>query len=367
MLSHLNCTRCELCESADAILGNDRVVRGLLLIQLFFVPLAILITALKILSIVLAKGLHIHQRLLLIAFASAVLVANIGAFLSCIYQLYTGHFIEEDDRCDWQIFRAESSLGLKYVYIIGLLGMALGPIILVTERIVACVRLENYRRNYALLAGVLAIYILLSTGWLFLDLTSSEQIFPYAAVELYAGQLCLDAVEFLFGTNALATFLVLFLWVFNNSRMLNTPTRALAEAKNASKALLPTALIVLLITFSSLLVLKNCLPLYDDETYIDRKVLHDVEAYAAWAEFQVTILPIGTCLLWALFLYIFEPVSQSFCRITGFSMCLGADHSRLNTSNFTADPSNLSFSFDASSNSSKMHIESLSTSRSNSS
>lgn len=75
---YMNCTRCELCGTADVIYGSN-FMECSILFRLLTAPLATMGMGLLSGAIVKTKGIHVNTKIILMALCISAIVCNTGA------------------------------------------------------------------------------------------------------------------------------------------------------------------------------------------------------------------------------------------------------------------------------------------------
>lgn len=76
---YMNCTRCELCGTADVIYGSTFMEYSILL-RLLTAPLATMGMGLLSATIVKTKGIHINTKVILLVLCISAIICNTGMF-----------------------------------------------------------------------------------------------------------------------------------------------------------------------------------------------------------------------------------------------------------------------------------------------
>ncbi|CAI4224052.1 unnamed protein product [Auanema sp. JU1783] len=321
----INCTRCELCGSAASIYAPGSFIHFTLLLRVIVEPVCILGISLLSIAIVYTKLLHVNARLLLLGITISMIICNIGVLIEALYTIVVSFVIPEDARCDFQVFTPTACYRLRAVYVIGGMGLAVSTILLAIERAVATILFKSYEKIAHAWFGVVLICIQAASGILIYFSLEMPRTLPYCSFELNNGPDTMMTGHFLEGINIAALFVFGILWLINRCRtktLVDSQLRVLStryqlkENISTTRLMIPIMIIFLIMTTSAEIVYKLSLPMITMETVITSNVLRQIEDYAPYSEFQITLMPILTIMMIVLLPMFSVHIKRSFFRLT---------------------------------------------------
>ncbi|CAP34112.2 Protein CBG16352 [Caenorhabditis briggsae] len=314
---YMNCTRCELCGTADVIYGSTFMEYSILF-RLLTAPLATMGMGMLSATIVKTKGIHINTKVILLVLCISAIICNTGILVDCLYKFFISNVMPNYMQCDFQVFNPQYGIVIRHIEILGAMCLSTSSIALAVERTVATIFYRNYSSKPTL-GSILAVIQILVSFLPIWNVHTPKQMYPYSPPELHAYKLYHSMNMWQTILNVIAFFIFIILWIINYTR----------------KA--PIILVLCLMVFASELVSSKLLEIelehvlftdshplhtiYNEDTVVTHQVLSEVIEYSFYPELQLTLIPIMFIALILVLITISKKLRDNFLLVSNLSIC----------------------------------------------
>ncbi|KAF1746732.1 hypothetical protein GCK72_023189 [Caenorhabditis remanei] len=325
---YMNCTRCELCGTADVIYGSPFMEYSILF-RLLTAPLATMGMGLLSATIVKTKGIHINTKVILLVLCISTIVCNTGITVDCLYKFFISNVMPNYMQCDFQVFSPQYGLVIRHIEILGTTYLSTSAIALAIERTVATIFYRNYSSKPTLGSILVVVQILISFIPLW-NIRLPKQMYPYSPPELHDYKLYHFISMWQTLVNVLAFFIFMILWIINyyrkkiigNSHLQVVLARYnLHENMSTTRLMAPIIVVIAMIVFAAELSLLLVTPQYDRNTVVTHQVLDEVIEYSFYPELQLTLIPILFIALILILVIVSKKIRENFLLVSNLSIC----------------------------------------------
>uniref|UniRef100_A0A1I7TZE7 G_PROTEIN_RECEP_F1_2 domain-containing protein n=1 Tax=Caenorhabditis tropicalis TaxID=1561998 RepID=A0A1I7TZE7_9PELO len=285
---YMNCTRCELCATADVIYGTPFMEYSILL-RLLTAPLATMGMGLLSATIVKTKGIHINTKVILFVLCISAITCNTGITIDCLYKFFISNVMPDYMQCDFQVFNPQYGLVIRHIEMLGSMCLSTSSIALAVERTVATIFYRNYPSKPTL--GSILVVVQIHDYKFYHFITTWQALL-----------------------NVLAISVFIILWIINYYRMKiieNSHLQVVLARYNLHENMSTTCLMIILL-FT---------PQYDEDTVVTHKVLDEVIEYSFYPELQLTLIPIFFIALILVLITQSKKLRENFLLVSNLSIC----------------------------------------------
>ncbi|ULT79722.1 hypothetical protein L3Y34_010353 [Caenorhabditis briggsae] len=325
---YMNCTRCELCGTADVIYGSTFMEYSILF-RLLTAPLATMGMGMLSATIVKTKGIHINTKVILLVLCISAIICNTGILVDCLYKFFISNVMPNYMQCDFQVFNPQYGIVIRHIEILGAMCLSTSSIALAVERTVATIFYRNYSSKPTL-GSILAVIQILVSFLPIWNVHTPKQMYPYSPPELHAYKLYHSMNMWQTILNVIAFFIFIILWIINYTRKKiigNSHLQVVLDRYNlhenmsTTHIMAPIILVLCLMVFASELILILFTPVYNEDTVVTHQVLSEVIEYSFYPELQLTLIPIMFIALILVLITISKKLRDNFLLVSNLFIC----------------------------------------------
>uniref|UniRef100_A0A8R1DMX8 Uncharacterized protein n=2 Tax=Caenorhabditis japonica TaxID=281687 RepID=A0A8R1DMX8_CAEJA len=325
---YMNCTRCELCGTADVI-HSSSFMEYSILFRLLTSPLATMGIGLLSAAIVKTEGIHVNTKIILFVLCISAIVCNAGIIVDSLYKFFISNVMPDYMQCDFQVFNPQYGLVIRHIEIMGSTCFSTSSAALAIERTIATIFYRSYSQKPTLgsILVVFQVAICFIPIW---NIRMPKQIYPYSPPELHDYQLYHGISMSMTLINALSIFVFIVLWTVNyyRKRVMERGHLQVVLARHnlhdnmaTTRCMAPVIFIVCLIVASAELIFLMATPKYNADTIVTHQVLDEVIDYSFYGELQLTIIPALFIVLILLLIAQSRKIRESFLLVSNLSIC----------------------------------------------
>ncbi|CAL2048971.1 unnamed protein product [Caenorhabditis brenneri] len=325
---YMNCTRCELCGTADVIYGSTFMEYSILF-RLLTAPLATMGMGLLSAAITRTKEIHINTKIILMVLCLSAIICNTGVTIDCLYKFFISNVMPNYMQCDFQVFNPQYGLVIRHIEMLGAMCLSTSSVALAVERTVATIFYRNYPSNGTLGSILVAVQAVIG----FIPVYNArlpKQMYPYSPPEIHDYKMYSFIATWHTLFNVLAFFVFIILWIINyyrkkiigNSHLQVVLARYnLHENMKTTCLMAPIVVVICLMVFSAELILLLVTPQYNSDTIVTHKVLDELIEFSFYPELQLTIIPILFIALVLLLITQSKTLRNNFLLASNLSIC----------------------------------------------
>ncbi|CAI2357814.1 unnamed protein product [Caenorhabditis sp. 36 PRJEB53466] len=325
---YMNCTRCELCGTADVIYGATFMEYSILF-RLLTAPLATMGIGLLSAAFVKSKGIHVNAKVILMALCISAIVCNTGIIVDSLYKFFISNVMPDYMQCDFQVFSPQYGLVIRHIEIMGAMCLSTSTSALAIERTVATIFYRNYstKPTLGIILVVAQIVICFIPIW---SVRTPKQMYPYSPPELHDYKTYHFISMWQTLLNILSFSIFTILWIINyyrkkiigNSHLQVVLARYnLHDNMSTTRLMAPVISVVCLMVFSAELIFLLATPEYNQDTVVTHQVLDEVIEYSFYAEFQLTLIPVLFISLVLAMIATSRKIRDNFLLVSNLSIC----------------------------------------------